>query len=168
MNSLLHGKTWTFGANVNSESIMATGTDFDPALASKTCLEFYDKEFPAKVQPGDIIVAGRNFGNSSSRPAAKVLKYLGVSAIVCESCARIFFRNTWNIGVPVLECPDISGMFSKGDIAEVDVDTGLITNVTTGKTAQAGKPIPQLVERWAAGGMIDWVNSRRDKYDTLG
>ena len=167
MDTTKTGTVWTFGDNINSESIMATGTDFNPALAAKSCLAYYDEEFPTKAKAGDIIVAGRNFGNSSSRPAAKVLKFLGISAILCESAGRIFFRNTWNIGVPVLECPDIVKLFSKGDIAQVDIATGTIQNLTTGATAQAAAPIPLLVERWAAGGMIDWVNSRRDQYDTL-
>jgi 3-isopropylmalate/(R)-2-methylmalate dehydratase small subunit len=167
MDTVKRGKAWTFGDNVNSESIMATGTDFDPILASKTSLAFYDKEFPVNVKPGDIIVAGKNFGNSSSRPAGRALKYLGVAAILCESSGAIFYRNTWNIGVPILECPNINKIISKGDEVEVDIATGLIKNLTTGATAQADDPIPVLVERWAEGGMIEWVKSRREKYDTL-
>ena len=167
MDTIRRGKAWVFGDNVNSESIMATGTDFNPALAAKSCLMFYDESFHSDVKPGDVIVAGRNFGNSSSRPAAKVLKYLGVSETLCESAGRIFYRNTWNIGVPVLECPGINKLFAKGDDVEVDIATGKIRNLTTGAEAQAGSPIPLLVERWAAGGMIDWINSRREKYDTL-
>lgn len=167
MDTIRSGKAWVFGDDVNSESIMATGTDFNPALAAKSCLAFYDESFHSDVQPGDVIVAGRNFGNSSSRPAGKVLKYLGVSAILCESSGRIFFRNTWNIGVPILECPGINRLFSKGDQVEVDISTGKIRNLTTGAEAQAAKPIPILVERWAAGGMIDWINCHRENYDTL-
>lgn len=167
MDTIKRGKAWTFGDNVNSESIMATGTDFDPQKAAKTSLYHYDKEFPTNVKPGDIIVAGKNFGCSSSRPAGRALKYLGVAAILCESSGAIFYRNTWNIGVPILECPNISKMFSKGDEVEVDIATGLIKNLTTGATAQAEEPISVLLERWAAGGMIDWVKSRRDQYDTL-
>ena len=167
MDTVRKGKAWVFGDNVNSESIMATGTDFNPALAAQSCLMFYDETFHTDVKPGDIIVAGRNFGNSSSRPAAKVLKYLGVSAILCESAGRIFYRNTWNIGVPVFECPKINTLFKKGDQVEVDVATGKIRNLTTGAEAQAAPPMPLLVERWSKGGMIDWINTRRDQYDTL-
>lgn len=167
MENIVSGNAWVFGNNVNTESIMATGTDFNPALAAKTCLAFYDPEFPASVQPGDIIIAGKNFGNSSSRPAGRVLKHLGVAAIVCESCARIFFRNTWNIGVPILECPGVSQLFKKGDKAEVNLDTGEIKNLTSNESAKSEKPIELLVERWRAGGMIAWVNARRDHYDTL-
>jgi 3-isopropylmalate/(R)-2-methylmalate dehydratase small subunit len=167
MGNIMCGKAWTFGPNVNTESIMATGMDFNPELASKTCLAFYDPEFPTGVKHGDIIVADKNFGNSSSRPAGRVLKYLGVSVIICESCARIFFRNTWNIGVPILECPGITKMVEKGDQVEVNLDTGEIKNLTTGAQAQSDKPISVLVDRWKAGGMIEWVKLHRDQYDTL-
>lgn len=167
MDTIFRGKAWVFGPNVNTEAIMATGTDFNPELAADSCLAFYDPEFPKGVKKGDVVVAGRNFANSSSRPAGKVLKYLGVSAIICESCARIFFRNTWNIGVPVLECPGITDMVAKGDEIEVNVETGEIKNLTNGKTAGAGKTIDVLLERWSAGGMIEWVKQNRDRYDTL-
>lgn len=167
METIMRGKAWAFGDNINTESIMATGTDFDPAQAAKTCLAFYDPEFPEQVQKGDFIVAGCNFANSSSRPAGRVLKYLGVSAVICESCARIFFRNTWNIGVPILECPGITDLVKKGDEIEVDLDTGKIRNLTTGAEIQASKPIELLVDRWRAGGMIKWIQANRDHYDTL-
>ena len=167
MNTLMRGNAWVFGDHINAESIMATGTDFNPALAAATCLEHYDPEFAKGVKKGDILVAGRNFGNSSSRGAGNVLKYLGVSAIVCESSAHIFFRNTWNFGLPVLECSGITKMISKGDEIEVNVETGEIKNITTGKTAQADKIIDLLVEKWRAGGMIEWVRQNRSRFDTL-
>lgn len=167
METIMRGKAWTFGDNINTESIMATGMDFDPAGAAASCLSFYDPEFAGKVQKGDFIVAGLNFANSSSRPAGRVLKYIGISAVICESCARIFFRNTWNIGVPILECPGITEMVNKGDELEVDLDTGKIRNITTGAETQAAKPIELLVDRWRAGGMIKWVQANRDRYDTL-
>ena len=167
MDYIVSGKAWVFGSNVNTESIMATGTDFNPEIAAETCLSFYDPEFPKGVAPGDIVVAGNNFANSSSRPAGKVFKYLGVSAIICDSCARIFFRNTWNIGVPVLECPGITDMVSKGDDIVVNVETGEIKNLSTGKTTRSGNTIEILLERWRAGGMIEWVKKNRNLYDTL-
>ena len=156
-----------FGDHINTESIMATGTDFNPELAAEKCLEHFDPEFAKGVKPGDILVAGRNFGNSSSRAGGKVLKFLGISVIVCDSSSRIFFRNTWNFGVPVLECPGISKMISKGDEVEVNIETGEIKNHTNGKTAQADKIIDLLVEKWRAGGMIEWVRQNRSNYDTL-
>ena len=167
MNNVLKGKAWTFGANINAESIMPTGTDLDPARAATMCLVHYDPEFHKKVQPGDMVVAGPNFGNSSSRSAGRVFKHLNVSVIICETSARIFFRNTWNIGVPVLECPDITSIVNKGDELEVDLETGEIKNLTTGAAARAAPTIPLLVDRWRAGGMIEWVKQNRDKYDTI-
>ncbi|MCL2878486.1 MAG: 3-isopropylmalate dehydratase [Acidobacteria bacterium] len=168
MDNVVKGKAWVFGDNINTESIMPTGTDFDPSLAAPNTLKFYDPEFAPNVKPGDIVVAGVNFGNSSSRAAGQVFLYIGVSVIVVETAARIFFRNTWNIGVPVLECAGITKLVKKGDTLEVDISTGKIKNLTTGLEAQADKPIDLLVERWKAGGMIEWIKAHRDEYPTLG
>ena len=167
METVVKGKAWTFGDNINAESIMRTGTDWDASLAAETCLAYYDPEFCKKMQKGDVIVAGANFGNSSSRPAGLVLQYLGVSCVVCESCASIFFRNTWNMGVPILECKGISKLVSKGDEVQVDISTGKVKNLTTGAEAQSEEPIPQLVDRWRHGGMVGWVNAHRDDYAGL-
>ncbi|MDR0489691.1 MAG: 3-isopropylmalate dehydratase small subunit [Oscillospiraceae bacterium] len=167
MDTVVRGKAWTFGNDINTESIMRSGADWSAELAVSTCLKYYDPEFAVKVQKGDVIVAGTNFGNSSSRPAAEVLVFLGVSCIICESSARIFFRNTWNIGIPVLECPGITQHISKGDDIEVDIGTGKITNHTTGASAQAESPISLLVERWQAGGMIEYVKKHKEDYPAL-
>ena len=167
MDTVVKGKAWTFGDNINTESIMPTGTDFDPSLAADKVLKFYDPEFAPNVKPGDIVVAGTNFGNSSSRAAGQVFVYIGVPVIICESSARIFFRNSWNIGIPILECPGITKLVGKGDILEVNIETGKIKNITTGDEAQADKPIDLLVERWKAGGMIEWIKSHRNEYETL-
>jgi 3-isopropylmalate/(R)-2-methylmalate dehydratase small subunit len=110
-------------------------------VAAETCLKFYDPEFSVKVQKGDVLVAGKNFGNSSSRLGGQVLVYLGVACVICDSSSRIFFRNTWNIGLPVLECPGITKLVNKGDELEVDILTRAIKNLTTGAVAQAEKPL---------------------------
>jgi 3-isopropylmalate/(R)-2-methylmalate dehydratase small subunit len=167
MSNVVKGKAWTFGDNINTESIMPTGTDFDASLAADKVLKFYDPDFAPNVKRGDMIVAGTNFGNSSSRPAGEVLMYIGISVVICESCARIFFRNTWNIGVPILECPGITKLVNKGDQLEVDITTGKIKNLTTGAEAQAEKPIDLLVEKWRAGGLFEWVKAHRKEYSTL-
>ena len=167
METVVRGKAWTFGDNINAESIMRTGADFDPSLAAETCLKFYDPEFAQNVKNGDVIVAGRNFGNSSSRPAGQVLQYLGVSCIICESCARIFFRNTWNIGLPILECSGITEMIAKGDEVEVDIMTGRVINISTGVEAQTEQPVEILVQRWQHGGMIGWIKAHREDYPGL-
>jgi len=124
VETVVKGKAWTFGDNINAESMMCTGSDWDASLAVDTCLKFYDPDFSKNMEKGDIIVAGTNFGNSSSRPAGQVLQYMGVSCVICESSASIFFRNTWNIGVPVLECKGITEIINKGDKVEADISTG--------------------------------------------
>ena len=167
METVVKGKAWTFGDNINAESMMRTGSDFDPSLAVDTCLKFYDPDFSKNMQKGDVIVAGANFGNSSSRPAGQVLQYMGISCVLCESSARIFFRNTWNIGVPVLECKGITKIVNKGDDIEVDISTGEIKNLTTGALAQAEEPIGLLVERWQHGGMVGWMKAHREDYPGL-
>ncbi len=167
MNTVVKGNAWTFGDNINTESIMRSGADWSAELAVPTCLTFYDPDFSKSVQKGDMIVAGKNFGNSSSRPAAEVLVFLGVSCIICDSCSRIFFRNTWNIGIPVLECPGITGMVSKGDKLEANIETGEIKNLTTGAVVQADSPIPLLVDRWRAGGMMEYVKQHKEDYPGL-
>ena len=167
MDNIVKGKAWTFGDNINTESIMPTGTDFDAALAAPITLKFYDPEFAENVKPGDIVVGGANFGNSSSRPAGKVFKYIGVPVLIVESAARVFFRNTWNIGVPILECPDITKLVNKGDILEVEITSGKIKNLTTGVDIQAEKPGDILIGRWKAGGMVGWVKSHKEDYPGL-
>ena len=164
MENIVKGKAWTFGNNVNTESIMPTGTDHDPGLAAKTTLKFYDPEFAPNVKAGDIVVAGTNFGNSSSRSAGQVFLFLQVPVIIVESCARIFYRNTWNIGVPVLECEGITEIVNKGDIVEVDITEGKIKNVTTGAEAQAEKPFDLLIGIWQAGGLKGWVQTHKEDY----
>ena len=167
MGEKYKGKAWTFGDNINTESIMASTSDHGAHLPISECLVFYEPEFPEKMQPGDFIVAGNNFGNSSSRPAALVLRAMKLRAIICENSAVIFYRNTWNIGVPVLECPGITKMVNKGDELEVDIDEGIIKNLTTGATAQADPPIALLLERWQAGGMIEWIKKNPEMYPTV-
>lgn len=167
MGKVYRGKAWTFGDNINTESIMASTADHGAHLPIESCLKFYDPEFAEKMSPGDFIVAGLNFGNSSSRPAALVLKAMGVRAVICESSARIFYRNTWNIGVPVLECPGITAMAKKGDELDVDIESGIIKNLSNGKEAQALPPIPLLLERWKSGGMIEWIKKNPELYLTV-
>ena len=167
MDTIIQGRAWTFGDNVNAESMMRTGSDFDPSLAAETCLRFYDPDFAGNVKKGDIIVAGVNFGNSSSRPAGQVLQYLGVSCIICESSSSIFFRNTWNIGIPVLECKGITDIVNKFDEVQVDVSTGIVKNMATNAERQAEKPIDLLVERWKCGGMVGWIKAHREDYPGL-
>jgi 3-isopropylmalate/(R)-2-methylmalate dehydratase small subunit len=166
-NSKITGQAWVFGDNINTESIMPTGTDLDPSLAVGHVLEFYNPDFPKKVQPGDFIVAGHNFGMSSSRPAGEVLKMVGVGAVICESSGRIFYRNTWNMGVPVLQCPGITGKVETGDKLEVDIVEAEIKIPAKGEVIKAEPTIPILLERWEAGGMVPWIKQNADRFPTI-
>ncbi|MDR2163883.1 MAG: 3-isopropylmalate dehydratase small subunit [Clostridiales Family XIII bacterium] len=167
MGKVYQGKAFTFGDNVNTESIMASSADHGAHLPIAECLRFYDPNFAKEMSSGDFIVAGKNFGNSSSRPAALVLKAMDLRAIICESSARIFYRNTWNIGVPVLECPGVLSIVERGDELAVDIENGQIKNLTNGKEIQAEAPIPLLLERWEVGGMIEWIKQHPENYPTV-
>ena len=110
------------------------------------CMEDIDTEFVKKVQPGDVMVAGWNFGCGSSREHAPlVIKTCKTGCVIAKSFARIFYRNAINIGLPILECPEAAEEISAGDEVSVDFDTGIITNITTGKTYKA-EPFPQFIQ----------------------
>lgn len=161
------GRAWTFGDHINTESILASGKEENLKWAENHVLEFYDPEFPKKVQPGDFIVAGRNFGASSGRPAGEVLKAKGVRAILCDSAGRVFYRNTWNMALPVLQCPGIRSKVEKGDELEVDIEAGTIKIVKTGEVLQAEETPWILLDIYRQGGMLGWIKSRRREYKTL-
>ena len=110
------------------------------------CMEDIDTEFVKQVKPGDVMVAGWNFGCGSSREHAPlVIKTCGTGCVIAKSFARIFYRNAINIGLPILECEEAAEEISAGDQVSVDFDTGVITNVTTGKTYQA-EPFPEFIQ----------------------
>lgn len=161
------GRAWTFGDHINTESILASGKEENLKWAEDHVLEFYDPEFPKKVQLGDFIVAGRNFGASSGRPAGEILKTKGVRAIICESAGRVFYRNTWNMALPVLQCPGIRSKVEKGDELEVDIEAGTIKILKTGEVLQAEETPWILLDIYRQGGMLGWIKSRRHEYKTL-
>lgn len=118
----------------------------DPAELAKHCLEDLDPSFRSKVKPGDIIVAQENFGCGSSREHAPVaIKAAGVSVVIAKSFARIFYRNSINMGLPILECPEAVDAISDGDVVSVDADTGTITDETTGAVFHA-QPFPPFIQ----------------------
>lgn len=157
------GKAWKFGDDVNTDDIIpATYLDTtDEAELARHCMEGIDPSFAGKVAPGDVIVAGRNFGCGSSREHAPVcIKAAGVSAVIAPTVARIFFRNAINIGLPVLECPEAASAIDEGDVIEADQATGTIVNHTKGQTYQA-KPFPAFMQQIIrAGGLMAWVRER--------
>ena len=143
-NGIVH----KYGDNVDTDVIIPArylNTSDHKELASH-CMEDIDKDFTAKVNEGDIIVGGANFGCGSSREHAPIaIKYSGVSCVIAKTFARIFFRNAINIGLAILECPEASEGIENGDRVSVDFDTGMITNHTKNETYQA-EPFPDFVK----------------------
>lgn len=159
----IRGKVHKYGDNVNTDEIIPArylNTTDEKELASH-CMEDIDTEFVKKVKPGDIIVAELNFGCGSSREHAPIsIKAAGVSCVVAKTFARIFYRNSINIGLPILECPEAVDGISNGDEIEIDLDSGRIRNVTTGKEFQA-KPFPPFMQQLInAGGLINYARER--------
>lgn len=151
------GKVFKYPDNVDTDVIIPArylNTSSAQELA-KHCMEDIDKEFVKKVQPGDVIVAGWNFGCGSSREHAPlVLKTCQTGCVIAKSFARIFYRNAINIGMPILECPEAAGEISAGDEVKVDFSTGEIFDLTTGKTYRA-QPFPEFIQNIIAkGGLL--------------
>ena len=154
------GKVIKYGDNIDTDVIIPArylNTSLPEKLA-KHCMEDIDKEFVNKVQNGDIMVGGANFGCGSSREHAPIaIKASGISCVIAESFARIFFRNSINIGLPILECPEASKDIECGDDVEVDFDTGVITNKTKNKTYQAAAFPEFMQELINAGGLVKYI-----------
>jgi 3-isopropylmalate/(R)-2-methylmalate dehydratase small subunit len=163
MNSILTGKAWKYGDNVDTDVIIPArylSTSVPEELAPH-CMEDIDETFAKGVQKGDVIVAGSNFGCGSSREHAPVaIAGAGISCVVAGSYARIFFRNAINVGLPILECPEAVEEISKGDAVEVDLEKGTITDKTTGKIWTARPFPPFLRELIGSGGLVPWVRKR--------
>jgi len=159
----LKGKAWRFGDDVDTDAIIPArylNTSDTQHLAAH-CMEDADPEFPRKVKPGDIIVAGKNFGCGSSREHAPIaIKGAGISCVIAQSFARIFYRNAFNMGLLILECPEAAAAIETGDEVEVDIDQGLIVNQTRQLTYRA-QPIPPFMQRLVqAGGLIAYVREQ--------
>jgi len=142
------GKVYKYGDNINTDVIIPArylNTASHEELAVH-CMEDIDKNFIKMVQSGDIVVGGKNFGCGSSREHAPIaLKAAGVSCVIASTFARIFYRNSINIGFPILECPQAAEEINSGDTVSVDYDTGIITNVTTEKIYQV-HPFPKFIK----------------------
>ncbi|MBQ2678420.1 MAG: 3-isopropylmalate dehydratase small subunit [Bacillota bacterium] len=152
------GRVHKYGDNVDTDVIIPArhlNTQDHAELASH-CMEDIDAEFVNKVKTGDIMVAGNNFGCGSSREHAPVaIKASGISCVIAATFARIFYRNSINIGLPILECPEASSKIEDGDEVSIDFDTGIITNETKGETYQA-MPFPDFIkEIMADGGLMN-------------
>ena len=155
------GKVWNFGANIDTDVIIAARylNSSDPEHLAKYVMEDADPEFPKKLQRGDVIVAGENFGCGSSREHAPIaLKAAGVAAVVAPSFARIFYRNAFNMGLPIFELPE-SLEIKEGEDISIDLDNGKITNNTTNKTYDFIAIPPFMQELIAAGGLINYAKA---------
>jgi 3-isopropylmalate/(R)-2-methylmalate dehydratase small subunit len=156
------GRIWKYGDDVNTDVIFPgkyTYTLMPPAEMAKHALEDLDPQFAQKVKPGDVIVAGKNFGCGSSREqAAACLKYAGVQAVVARSFARIYFRNAINLGLPVLQCPEAVDKVETGDEIEIDFAGGkIITNKGTFKFPPLPESVIGILE---AGGLIEYTKKK--------
>ena len=162
----IQGKAWKFGADVDTDAIIPARylNTSDPAELAKHCMEDADPEFSNKVKPGDIIVADKNFGCGSSREHAPIaIKAAGVGCIIAKTYARIFYRNAFNIGLPILESPEAADGIREGDEVAVDPGRGVIKNLTRNQEYRA-TPVPEFMQQIiAAGGLINYVSRRLQK-----
>jgi 3-isopropylmalate/(R)-2-methylmalate dehydratase small subunit len=160
---ILKGKVFKYGANVDTDAIIPARylNVSEPDQLAEHCMEDIDLDFIHKVEPGDIIMATTNFGCGSSREHAPLaIKASGVSCVIAVSFARIFFRNAINIGLPLLECAEAVKNTEAGDVLEVDIESGRIKNITSGKTFTA-EPYPEFMsELIAAGGLVEYTKKR--------
>ena len=157
------GTVFRYGRDIDTDVIIPARylNTSDPAELAKHCLEDLDPTFVSRVKPGDIVVADENFGCGSSREHAPVaIKAAGVSCVIAKSFARIFYRNSINMGLPILECPEAAEAISDGDVVSVDADTGTITDETTGAVFQA-QPFPPFIQEIINdGGLV--ARTKRD------
>ena len=160
---MAQGKVHKYPDNVDTDVIIPARylNTPDPAELAKHCMEDIDPEFIHKVQKGDVMVAGWNFGCGSSREHAPVvIKESGISCVIAKTYARIFYRNAINIGLPIFECEAASDGIAEGDEVQVDFNTGVITNVTRGETYQA-QPLPEFVQNIVnQGGLLASIKAR--------
>ena len=157
------GKVFKYGDNVDTDVIIPARylNSSDPKELAGHCMEDIDKGFVGNVKEGDIIVATKNFGCGSSREHAPIaIKAAGVGCVIAETFARIFYRNSINIGLPIVECAEAAKGIEAGDEVEVDFDSGLITNVTKGITYQ-GQAFPEFMQRIIrAEGLVNYINNK--------
>lgn len=160
---MLTGKVLKYKDNVDTDVIIPARylNTSDPKELAAHCMEDIDKEFVKRVKSGDIMVAGKNFGCGSSREHAPIaIKESGISCIIAETYARIFYRNSINIGLPILECPQAAREIEDGDKVTVDIKSGEIVNVTKGKKYQAQPFPPFMMELMEVGGLINYVKAK--------
>ncbi|MCR4902903.1 MAG: 3-isopropylmalate dehydratase small subunit [Butyrivibrio sp.] len=156
------GTVFKYGDNVDTDVIIPARylNTTDHAELASHCMEDIDKDFVKNVKKGDIIVADKNFGCGSSREHAPIaIKAAGVSCVIAETFARIFYRNSINIGLPIVECPEAAAAIKAGDVVSVNFDTGIITDETTGQQFK-GQAFPPFMQKIIdSEGLINYINS---------
>lgn len=159
----LEGAVFKYGDNVDTDVIIPARylNSSDPKELASHCMEDIDSTFTSRVQPGDIIVAEKNFGCGSSREHAPIaIKAAGVSCVIADTFARIFYRNAINIGLPIVECPEAAAKIQAGDTVEVDLDSGMITDKTQ-NVSWKGQAFPPFMQKIiTAGGLIPYINAK--------
>lgn len=160
---IFRGTAWRVGDHVDTDVIIPARylVTIDPKALAAHCFEDLDPTLAGQIQPGDILVAGENFGQGSSREHAPIaIKGLGIACVIARSYARIFYRNAFNIGLPLLECADLHAATASGDRLAVDHETGRIVNETRGMSFQAA-PLPEFMRRLVdAGGIIEYTRRK--------
>lgn len=160
---ILKGRVWRFGDDIDTDAIIPARylNTSDPTELARHVMEDADRDFPSRVQKGDIIVSGKNFGCGSSREHAPLaIKAAGIQAVIAKTFARIFYRNSFNIGLPIFESPEASERIREGDIVEIDADRGIIRNITRAEEYES-RPIPPFMQELiVAGGLIEWTKRR--------
>jgi len=160
---ILKGKVWKFGSNIDTDAIIPARylNTSDPMELAKHVMEDADRDFPSKLRAGDMIIADANFGCGSSREHAPIaIKAAGLQAVVAKSFARIFYRNAFNIGLPIFESEEAPDKIKEGDEIEIDADKGIIRNLTR-REEYIAKPIPPFMQELiSAGGLIEWTRKR--------
>lgn len=157
---IFNGKAIKYGDNVDTDVIIPARylNTIDKKELASHCMEDIDKDFVKKVSAGDIMIAGNNFGCGSSREHAPIaIKESGISLVIAKSFARIFYRNSINIGLAILECPEAAERISEGDMVEADLDKGIIYNRTTGESFET-KPFPEFIQKIITnGGLVESI-----------
>ncbi len=159
----IKGKAWKFGNNINTDEIIAARylNTFDAKELGSHCMEDINKEFPKKISKGDIIVAGKNFGCGSSREHAPIaIKGCGISCVIAESFARIFYRNAINIGLPILISQDAPRHIKEKNIIEINAIDGVINDLTQKKTYSTDKFADFMQEIVNSGGLLNWIRKK--------
>ncbi len=159
----IKGKAWKFGDNINTDEIIAARylNTFDAKELGSHCMEDIDKEFPRKISHGDIIVAGKNFGCGSSREHAPIaIKGCGISCVIAESFARIFYRNAINIGLPILISKDAPKHIKEKNLIEINASDGVINDLTQKKSYKTDKFADFMQEIVNSGGLLNWIKKK--------